>query len=318
MFLPAQLSRKDPPRKQGPMSLRKLRRTLRSSRGSNKYGPPRLRKISDLQWVTREEAESTYPEFGAIDGLWPLLRSMTARKLGLAEAELAKNSRFREDLSADSLDLVELTMEIEEVLQIEVPDDQLSTISTVEDALEFLDAHLKRAGRKIPAAALRKVSGGESPSASRASGTEIEDVRRSRGEDGEVILNLWYVTDGYVISSLRSKAYIASGTDQEKLSFLQKRANSDFPDAEVHPVPDSMKAEIKLVGESGIASVGRECTHQMLEMMGGYLALFRDVVEAIPSHGFRFDTSQAMMCITGLVKGTDGALAVQIDKQTPL
>lgn len=152
----------------------------------------------------------------------------------------------------------------------------------------------------------------------RASATAIEDVRRSRSDEGEVILDLWYVTNGYIISSLRSKAYVASGSDQEKLAFLQKRANSDFANAQQHPVPDSVKAEIKLVGESGSASVGRECSHQMLEMMGGYMALFRDIVKATPSHGFRFDTAQAMMCITGLVKGPDGELSVRIDKQTAL
>jgi len=163
---------------------------------------------------------------------------------------------------------------------------------------------------------LKRLFGKQTPD--KASDTEVEDVRRDRSENGEVILNLWYVTDGYIISSLRSKAYVASGTDQEKLGFLQKRANSDFRAAQAHPVPDSLKTEVKLVGESGVASVGRECTHQMLDMMGGYMALFRAVVEATPSHGFHFDTSQAMMCITGLVKGTDGELSVQIDKETPL
>ncbi|MDX1461354.1 MAG: hypothetical protein R3348_09895 [Xanthomonadales bacterium] len=154
----------------------------------------------------------------------------------------------------------------------------------------------------------------------RGAGTasDFEDVRRNRTEEGEVILNLWYVTDGFIISSLRSRAYVASGTDEEKLSFLRKRANSDFTNAQSHPIPESMKAEIKLVGESGDATVGRECTHQMLELMGGYVALFRDVISATPSHGHRFDKSQAMMCVTGLVKGPDGKLSVKIDRTESL
>jgi hypothetical protein len=152
----------------------------------------------------------------------------------------------------------------------------------------------------------------------KASAAGIEDVRRNRRDEGEVILNLWYVTNGFIISSLRSKAYVASGTDGEKLTFLRKRANSDFMNAQVHPVPESLKAEIKFVGESGSTSVGRECTHQMLDLMGGYVALFRDVINATPSNGFRFDTSQAMMCVTGLVKGADGELSVRIDKQISL
>jgi len=162
----------------------------------------------------------------------------------------------------------------------------------------------------------KRVFGGQA--SDKPSATGIEDVRRSRSDEGEVILNLWYVTNGFIISSLRSKAYVASGTDEEKLTFLRKRANSDFTNAQLHAVPDSLKAEVKLVGESGSASVGRECTHQMLDMLGGYMALFRDVVKATPSHGFRFDQSQAMMCITGLVKGPDGELSVRIDKQASL
>jgi hypothetical protein len=147
---------------------------------------------------------------------------------------------------------------------------------------------------------------------------KMEDVRRNLKGEGEVILNLWYVTDGFIISSLRSKVYVASGTDDDKVTFLRLRANSDFTNAQVHPVPESLKAEIKVAGESRSGSVGRECSHHMLDLMGGYMALFRDVVKATPSHGFRFDTSQALMCITGLVKGADGKLAVRIDKQTRL
>jgi hypothetical protein len=131
-------------------------------------------------------------------------------------------------------------------------------------------------------------------------------------------LNLWYETDGFIISSLRSKAYVASGTDEEKLAFLQERANADFADAKLYPVPDAMKAEVKLVGESGSASIGRECTLETLEMMGGYMALFRDIVKSTPSHGFRFDTSQALMCITGLARRPNGELVVKIDNRTAL
>ena len=67
-----------------------------------------------------------------------------------------------------------------------------------------------------------------SPAASSA----IEDVRSSPKEDGEIIVNLWYVTNRVVISSLRAKSYVASGGDDEKLRFLRTRANHDWVNAQ--------------------------------------------------------------------------------------
>ena len=143
--------------------------------------------------------------------------------------------------------------------------------------------------------------------------SDIEDLRSSASEEGEVIFNLWYVTNRYIISSLRAKRYIASGTDDYKLQLLRERANHDYLTAEAYPVPEELKADVKLFdGSTGIAA-GKACTHDMLEMMGGYPALFREFITNTPKTNFRFDPAQAMFCITGLAEDEDGNLSVQID-----
>ena len=145
----------------------------------------------------------------------------------------------------------------------------------------------------------------------------LEDVRKGGRGDGEVILNLWYELDGHIISGLRCKRYIATGSDDQKLKFLQQRANTDFTNASTHPVPENMKADVKIVGELGSTDAGKECTLDMLEFLGGYMGLFRDVIRATDPKGFVFDTSNALMCVTGLVRD-NGVLRVQIDRIDPL
>lgn len=146
----------------------------------------------------------------------------------------------------------------------------------------------------------------------------IEDVRASPHENGEIILNLWYVTNRVIISSLRAKMYVASGSDDEKLRFLRTRANHDFRDAQVHPIPEDLKADVKLVDGATEVDAGKACTHATLEFMGGYSALFREIIMNVPKMSFRFDACKVMMCITGLEKGPNGELSVSIDKVTYL
>ena len=146
----------------------------------------------------------------------------------------------------------------------------------------------------------------------------MEDVRSSPSGDGEVILNLWYVTNRVIISSLRAKTYVASGSDDEKLSFLRMRANQDFREAQVYEIPDDLKADVKLVDGKTEIEAGKACTHDTLEFMGGIPALFREIILNIPKTGFHFDPHQAMMCITALEEGSDGELSVRIDNTTQL
>ena len=67
------------------------------------------------------------------------LRSIIAEKLDIDEETITESSRFTEDLGADSLDLFEIVTEVEDILQMQVPEEDLTGIKTVEDALEIIN-----------------------------------------------------------------------------------------------------------------------------------------------------------------------------------
>lgn len=69
------------------------------------------------------------------------VRSIIADQLGLAEDDIKPESKFIEDLGADSLDIVELIMAMEEEFQTEIPDEEAEKIRTVGDAIEYVKAH---------------------------------------------------------------------------------------------------------------------------------------------------------------------------------
>jgi acyl carrier protein len=60
--------------------------------------------------------------------------------LGVEEAKVEEKSRFREDLEADSLDLVELIMKFEDVFGTEISDEDAQKIATVGDAVKFVES----------------------------------------------------------------------------------------------------------------------------------------------------------------------------------
>ena len=64
---------------------------------------------------------------------------------GVEEAAIIPEASFIDDLNADSLDLVELIMSLEETFKIEIPDEDAEKIQTVGDAMVYLEEHLKPA-----------------------------------------------------------------------------------------------------------------------------------------------------------------------------
>ena len=64
--------------------------------------------------------------------------SLTAKQLGLGEDEISLDSNFMDDLGADSLDTVELVMNIEEEFEIEIPDDEAAEMRTVKSVLNYV------------------------------------------------------------------------------------------------------------------------------------------------------------------------------------
>jgi len=67
------------------------------------------------------------------------VRDVVVEQLNVSPDEVKEESRFVEDLNADSLDVVELVMALEEKFEIEIPDEQAESISTVADAIKFIE-----------------------------------------------------------------------------------------------------------------------------------------------------------------------------------
>ena len=61
-------------------------------------------------------------------------------QLGAPAEEITRESRFVDDLKADSLDVVELVMEFEDTFEITIPDDDYEKIQTVGDAVDYIEA----------------------------------------------------------------------------------------------------------------------------------------------------------------------------------
>jgi acyl carrier protein len=69
------------------------------------------------------------------------VKSIIIDKLGVEESEVTSDASFTNDLGADSLDTVELIMEFEKEFNISIPDDQAENITTVGQAIAYLEEH---------------------------------------------------------------------------------------------------------------------------------------------------------------------------------
>lgn len=67
------------------------------------------------------------------------IKALIAEQVGKEVAEVKEESKFIEDLGADSLDIVELMMNIEEAFDVDIPDDDAQKIFTVGDAISYVE-----------------------------------------------------------------------------------------------------------------------------------------------------------------------------------
>ncbi|MBO4870388.1 MAG: acyl carrier protein [Muribaculaceae bacterium] len=67
------------------------------------------------------------------------VKSIIVDKLGVSEAEVTPEATFAQDLGADSLDTVELIMELEREFDVKIPESQSDSIQTVGDAIKFIE-----------------------------------------------------------------------------------------------------------------------------------------------------------------------------------
>ena len=71
------------------------------------------------------------------------VKAIIVDKLGVDESEVTSTASFTNDLGADSLDTVELIMELEKEFGMSIPDDQAEKIATVQDAVDYIANNAK-------------------------------------------------------------------------------------------------------------------------------------------------------------------------------
>ena len=69
------------------------------------------------------------------------VKNIVAEQLGVKEDEVTNAASFVDDLGADSLDTVELVMALEEEFETEIPDEEAEKITTVKEAIDYIEAH---------------------------------------------------------------------------------------------------------------------------------------------------------------------------------
>ena len=101
--------------------------------------------VSRIHYNTRA-AKAAYfknteekPEMSNID---ERVKKIVIEQLGVKEDEVNNSSSFVDDLGADSLDTVELVMALEEEFECEIPDEEAEKITTVQQAIDYVSAHL--------------------------------------------------------------------------------------------------------------------------------------------------------------------------------
>jgi acyl carrier protein len=69
------------------------------------------------------------------------VKEIVCEQLGVSEDEVTPDASFIEDLGADSLDIVELVMALEEEYEMEISDEDAEKIKTVQDVITYIEAH---------------------------------------------------------------------------------------------------------------------------------------------------------------------------------
>jgi len=76
--------------------------------------------------------------------LFEQIKSVVSEQLGIKTEEIKEESSFKNDLGADSLDLVELVMTLEEKFSIEIPDEDAEKLQKISDVVKYIEKKLKK------------------------------------------------------------------------------------------------------------------------------------------------------------------------------
>jgi len=72
------------------------------------------------------------------------VKEIIIEQLGISEDKVTSEAKFDDDLGADSLDRVELVMSLEEEFGLEIPDEEAEKISTVGQAIKYIEEHIEK------------------------------------------------------------------------------------------------------------------------------------------------------------------------------
>ena len=86
--------------------------------------------------------KSTQEQVITMSSIEERVKKIVAEQLGVKEDEIQNTASFVEDLGADSLDTVELVMALEEEFETEIPDEDAESITTVQNAIDYVESHL--------------------------------------------------------------------------------------------------------------------------------------------------------------------------------
>lgn len=75
------------------------------------------------------------------DDIFNRVKKIVVDRLGVDEADVKMESSFKDDLGADSLDVVELVMELEDEFDLEISDEDAEKITTVGEVVKYIEAH---------------------------------------------------------------------------------------------------------------------------------------------------------------------------------
>jgi hypothetical protein len=138
--------------------------------------------------------------------------------------------------------------------------------------------------------------------------------------ESEIILNLWYVFDDTgMIYSLRARAYVQSGSDDEKLAYLQRFARTDYLIARPFPIPERYHTTIT---EGRVSKKMPVTLVQALETHGGPVTAadlfdeaFKEIEKDLPAQTTLSIPEDPLICLTGLYADGAGNIRPQIDEQ---
>ena len=94
--------------------------------------------------MVRSPPNSRNQEGNLMETVEQRVKKIVAEQLGVNDADIKPESTFVDDLGADSLDTVELVMALEEEFECEIPDEEAEKITSVQQAIDYINAHQKQ------------------------------------------------------------------------------------------------------------------------------------------------------------------------------